>query len=586
VKKGLEVCEQYKLSIDPRLYLNAADAYQMLGLYEKAIENYTLCKNILEDQKNLKGVSIVLNNIGNIFSNRRNDREALNYYLKSIKIREKIGVADEDAGMIINAGSSYYSLKDIENAEKYLIRGISIAEKLNQNVHLVFAFSTYSQILLDKKNFSKAKEIILKGLAIAERNGHVSAANDLTLMLIEYYLITGDTKNARMHLVKMEKHFRKTKAENYYFIYEKLAKVEAACGKFKEAFEYHKKFHQEYEKSFNVEHDLKIQQLLAANEIEAANKIAVAEKLKNVELKKTYDELDIAHKELKATQAQLIQQEKMASLGVLTAGVAHEINNPINFVKANVSPLKRNLQEVRLIYEKISAFVPPGLKADVEKLKKEYDLDYTLNETNQLLTGIEEGATRTAQIVNSLGNFTRTDENEKKKTDLQESLESTLMLLHPKVKKKNVSIEKSYSSLPAIECFPGQLNQVFMNIINNAIDAVDEGGVIRLELGSRKELEVRSPKSEDSNISPKPETLNSKLETNDWLVVKISDNGYGMTEEVKAKIFDPFFTTKDVGKGTGLGLSISYGIIEKHGGMIEVESEVGKGSEFRIYLPV
>ncbi|HKR05146.1 MAG TPA: ATP-binding protein, partial [Bacteroidia bacterium] len=251
-----------------------------------------------------------------------------------------------------------------------------------------------------------------------------------------------------------------------------------------------------------------------------------------------------AYEDLKKAQEQLIQSEKMASLGQLTAGVAHEINNPINFVSANVNPLKRNFAEL----------------IDVIKNKKTLnadELNYTINETHELLTGIEEGSRRTAEIVIGLRNFSRLDEEEMKKASINEGIHSTLVLLKSKLKQNNIEVINLFDDLPEIECYPGKLNQVFMNIISNAIDAISENG--KIIITTSKE--------------------------NDRIKISICDNGKGMSREVKQKIFDPFFTTKDVGKGTGLGLSISYGIIEKHKGNIEVNSEVGKGSEFLISLP-
>jgi signal transduction histidine kinase len=249
-------------------------------------------------------------------------------------------------------------------------------------------------------------------------------------------------------------------------------------------------------------------------------------------------------KELKDTQQQVIQQEKMASLGQLTAGVAHEINNPINFVSANVNPLKRNFTEL----------------VDLIKNKKEFsddELNYTISESYQLLTGIEEGSRRTAEIVKGLRNFSRLDEEEMKKANINEGIESTLVLLRNKLTHSNIELIKSFEELPEIECYPGQLNQVFMNILSNAIDAIGRDG--KIAIATSKE--------------------------NDGVKISIRDNGKGMSEEVKQKIFDPFFTTKDVGKGTGLGLSISYGIIKKHNGRIEVNSAESTGTEFVLTLP-
>lgn len=266
-------------------------------------------------------------------------------------------------------------------------------------------------------------------------------------------------------------------------------------------------------------------------------------------------------RELEQRQQQLIQSEKMASVGLLTAGIAHEINNPVNFVSANITPLRRDISEVLTLLEKYESVDQNNLQQKLEeilKYKNKIDLSYTLKEINSLINGIEEGSRRTSEIVKGLRNFTRVDENDLKNADINEGIESTLVILHARTDDRVEVIKKLDKRLPQIKCYPGQLNQVFMNILTNAIDAIEENGKI---------------------------TITTSRE-NDKIKISFRDTGKGMTEEVKKKIFDPFFTTKDVGKGTGLGLSISYGIIEKHNGKIEVNSEVGKGSEFVITLQV
>jgi signal transduction histidine kinase/HAMP domain-containing protein len=274
-----------------------------------------------------------------------------------------------------------------------------------------------------------------------------------------------------------------------------------------------------------------------------------------------YEELGKALKTLRSAQEQLVQSEKMSSLGLLTAGIAHEINNPINFVSGNVGPLRRDIDDVVGIvrkYQEIStASDPRDALATVHEAAREIDLHYTMEEINTLLRGIEEGATRTAEIVRGLRNFSRLDENEIKSVDIHEGLDSTLTLLHNKYRDR-IEIVKSYGELPKVDCFPGQLNQVFMNILSNAVQAIVDTGTI--------------------TINTEPTAGGIKL--------SIHDSGMGMSDDIKKKIFDPFFTTKDVGVGTGLGLSITYGIIEKHNGRIDVESAPGKGTTFVITLPI
>ena len=265
--------------------------------------------------------------------------------------------------------------------------------------------------------------------------------------------------------------------------------------------------------------------------------------------------------DLKEAQQQLVMSEKMASLGQLTAGIAHEINNPINFVSANIKPLKEDLADILECINRYESVIQKnkleGMFSGVQQFKNNTDINISIQEVNDLLKGIEEGANRTSEIVKGLRNFSRLDQNVIKKANLNEGIESTLALLHS-VYKDKVEIERDYGEIPEVECLPGQVNQVFMNILSNAIQAIPESGKIFIKT----------------------------REENDEVKISIRDTGHGMSDETKQKIFDPFYTTKEVGKGTGLGLSISYGIIERHSGKIEVNSEIGKGTEFIIILPI
>jgi signal transduction histidine kinase/streptogramin lyase len=286
--------------------------------------------------------------------------------------------------------------------------------------------------------------------------------------------------------------------------------------------------------------------------------VIVIIRLRTRQLEKVKNYLE---KEVEKRTSQLIDSEKMASLGQLTAGIAHEINNPINFVSGNVAPLNRDFRDLMSILETYDGLVRKyrleGKFDEVEKMKKEIKFQYLVDEIEHLLRGIEEGAQRTSEIVKGLRHFSRLDEHDFKLADIHEGLDSTLLILRNKMKDK-IRIEKEYADIPKIMCFPGQLNQVFMNILNNAIQAMEGEGVIHIRTGMERGL----------------------------VVIRIRDNGRGMTEEVRKRIFEPFFTTKEVGQGTGLGLSISYGIVEKHNGSIQVESEPGQGTEFTIRLPL
>jgi two-component system NtrC family sensor kinase len=285
------------------------------------------------------------------------------------------------------------------------------------------------------------------------------------------------------------------------------------------------------------------------------------------DLEKANNTLNSAIVELKEAQSQLVDAEKMAGLGQLTAGIAHEINNPINFVTSNIKPLSLDINELNDVinmYEKIdrNGNLEQQLSA-VEAFKKRIDINFVREEIKSLLNGIGEGAQRTAEIIRSLKNFSRLDESDTKPVDLNEGLNSTLVLIRSTFP-SNMVVIKNYGELPLVECLPGKINQVFMNLITNAIHAIKSKSAPE----EKEFLEV------------------STWQQDDHVFVSIKDSGMGMTEEIKQKIFEPFFTTKDVGEGTGLGLSIVFRIIESHQGNIDVVTNVNQGTEFIITLPL
>jgi signal transduction histidine kinase len=280
---------------------------------------------------------------------------------------------------------------------------------------------------------------------------------------------------------------------------------------------------------------------------------------KNEQLNIQKEELRATLENLKLSQVQLVQSEKMASLGQLVAGIAHEINNPVTYITAGVDSLKTNIEDVRKVLDIYHKITPGNVKSrlkEIDNLKEKVEYNQAIKEINKLIESIQNGTKRTTEIVKGLRTFSRLDEDILKMADIHEGLDSTLILLHNKYKNR-IEIIKNYGDLPFVECYPGQLNQVFMNILANAIDAIEDSGTI---------------------------TITTSFE-NKIISIKISDTGKGIEENLKEKIFEPFYTTKEPGKGTGLGLSISHGIIEKHKGKISLRSEVGKGSEFVITLP-
>ena len=265
--------------------------------------------------------------------------------------------------------------------------------------------------------------------------------------------------------------------------------------------------------------------------------------------------------ELKEAQTQLIQNEKMSSLGQMVAGIAHEINNPVNFIYGNLNHAQEyadDLLDLIQLYQNEY----PNPQENIQIASEEMELEFIQEDLPKLLDSMKVGANRIRQIVLSLRNFSRLDEAEMKAVDLHEGIDSTLLLLNNRLK-QGIDVVKNYGDLPAVVCYPAQINQVFMNIISNATDAL-----------------LADKESSDQTVTISTEAASGQV------VVKIRDNGPGIPEEIKGRLFDPFFTTKPIGQGTGLGLSISYQIIQKHQGAIAVNSALGQGSEFVITLPI
>ena len=278
------------------------------------------------------------------------------------------------------------------------------------------------------------------------------------------------------------------------------------------------------------------------------------------------EELSQALHELQQTQAQLVQTEKMSSLGQMVAGIAHEINNPANFIHGNLECAGNYLQdllETLKLYQKYYPTPTDEIQHHVEAT----DIDFIMEDLPKMLNSMQEGTRRIREIVLNLRNFSRLDEATMKQVDIHQGIDSTLLILGHRLKAKSrhpeIEVIQNYGKIPLVECYAGQLNQVFMNLLSNAIDALEE-----------------------NNNHPGIITISTYTDNAQQVIVKIADNGAGMTSDIQSKIFDPFFTTKAVGRGTGLGLSISYQIIVSlHGGLLNCTSIQGKGTEFTICIP-
>ncbi|MGB3402726.1 MAG: ATP-binding protein [Microcoleaceae cyanobacterium] len=320
------------------------------------------------------------------------------------------------------------------------------------------------------------------------------------------------------------------------------------------------------ESQFIAEEELYKQNQQLQQEIQERQLIEDALRQSESQLKIQTQELEYTLQELKQTEAQLIQSEKMSSLGQMVGGIAHEINNPVGFIHTNLtyaSDYSNDLLELIECYQQYYPEAVPEIQTKIEEI----DLEFLTDDFGKIIQSMKVGTERITNIVQSLRTFSRLDESDLKDINIHDGIESTLMILQNRLNSvsPHIKVIKEYGELPLVYCYGGQLNQVLMNIINNAIDALSE---------------TPHPKQKIIRIQ-------TEIHQQNWIRIGISDNGHGMNEDVCSKVFDPFFTTKPVGKGTGLGLSTSYQIIvENHGGQLQCDSTLGKGTEFVIQIPI
>ncbi|MGK7926238.1 MAG: sensor histidine kinase, partial [Spirulina sp.] len=331
--------------------------------------------------------------------------------------------------------------------------------------------------------------------------------------------------------------------------------------------------------NFAVPADLKAQEFasLAITFLDAYNRLQneiYERRQAETALREKSHQLEQAILELQQTQSQLIQTEKMSSLGQLVAGIAHEINNPVGFIAGNIVHAKQYFHDFLRLFETYREFYPNPEPA-IQDLMEEIDFDFALKDYQSLLISMQTGTNRIRDIVLSMRNFSRLDEADMKKADLHEGIDSTLLILQHRLKAKSDRVEiqviKDYDRIPPIYCYPSQLNQVFMNLLSNAIDALEEQ--VQTETNFSPQINIRTE-------------VRDRLEHSKSVVIRIADNGSGISQETQKRLFEPFFTTKPIGKGTGLGLSISYKIVvDRHKGRLVCSSQPNKGTEFEIEIP-
>ncbi len=585
-----------------RAYGYMAETYILQGNH-KNVKRYLLSAiEIFEQLKDSLRLVYALQNLGYLNYSMGQYDTALVLYSLTGDLFKKLNITYAYFYCLGNSGLVYSRLSDFDKAEEYLLQAIDTLARLGDERAVTEFMIEYANILQQKGEIKKAidyasRAFINTDIKEYERDAAFTLAKlyensgmfDSAYYFQSIYIAANDTiKNIesvqKMADLRTEYEVAEKQTEVdvleknkliqriiniglgiilflaiglvtlYYYSLKRSRRLTAALDERRVLLEKQSsELKEKNDRIIRVNEELKTINEILENQKEELHQ-------QKDRLQEQKEELQITFENLKTTQSQLIQSEKMASLGQLVAGIAHEINNPVTFISAGVDSLDKNIGEVREvldIYQKVTPGNAEKRLKEIEKLKEKIKYKETIREINKLIDSVKTGTERTTEIVKGLRTFSRLDEDVLKVADIHEGLDSTLILLRNKYKDR-IEIKKRYGDVPEIECYPGQLNQGFMNILSNAIDAIDDKGTITI--------------------------VTSK--SNGSIRIGIKDSGRGIPEDIQSRIFEPFFTTKEIGKGTGLGLSITHSIIEKHNGNIEVKSKARQGTEFVIVLPV
>ncbi|MDD2563574.1 MAG: tetratricopeptide repeat protein [Salinivirgaceae bacterium] len=541
------------------IYNNIGSLYQTTKEYEKALDFFQKALPLLKEMNDKKGIGACYSNIGLMFKNTDNLDQAIQYFKRSLKIFEEI---DDVVGKISVGGN---------------MASVYNSFALSKSISRISKISYYQQAV----KFSE------EALLLAKERGILSEINKNSSHLMNAYKGLGlDSKAleyAVLYIETQDSLFQQeiNKSLDEIIAKHELEKIQKEQEIDKQIIERHRQVNRKQKVIIVISIIAFVivlvllgllirfmkQRLLTYNllaqrneELNKANEEIVTQHGHLTELNK---ELQTKNEQIKKSQMKLIQSEKMASLGVLTAGIAHEINNPINFVFAGSNSLTRDFQDIKEVVRALEMVDQENITAEQKLMKirgamKDFEFDQAVEASEQTIKDIKLGAARAAEIVDGLRGFSRGETDDWIMYDLHKAIDGVLILLKNSYKGR-IEITKEYDeNLPQIESRGGQINQVIMNLLSNAIDAIEMKGSISI----------------------------TTKKTNSKVCIAISDSGKGIPSDVKSKMFDPFFTTKDVGKGTGLGLSISFGIILEHKGTIDVLSKEGEGSEFIVTLPI
>ncbi len=619
-KKSLKIREEIKDKRGIRgSYNGIGNTYMDKGDYKNAIKYLVKFLKFCEEANDKKGIAIASNNIGIVYKSLKFWDEAIRYFEQGLKISQELNNKLEISNNLSNLGIVYHEKKDLKKGLEYLKRALAIRNDIDDKSGVVESYNNLGLICLDKEDYHNAEEyfklsydlgsfIDYKPSIAISRNG----SSQIYLSYGDSALAEGNKAYAQKNYNIALRHAQEAlsiaqaldinpqirDASNTLF---KIYKTRKNDSKALEYYELHIKTRDSIESEENrrelikQEFQFEYEKQVAIDKYEYEKKIAAdeavaAERIKQEKDKQLYlyfglsillllialiftryrlsqqqkKVIQTTLTDLKQTQNQLVQSEKMAALGVLTAGVAHEINNPINFIRGSNDGLKTLTQEISEVLEKLKLLSIDDDKTlnnqkIIAEIKNTTLVEEHLSMLPEFIEGIDIGVDRTAKIVSGLLLYSRNDHTISQNANINEIIDAALLILKNKYKHNIEVVTTLDANLPEINCYPSQLNQVFVNLIDNAIYAIgDKAGVI---------------------------SITTSL-LNDNITVSIKDNGEGIPEDIIDKIFDPFYTTKEVGKGTGLGLSICQGIISNHNGTIEVKSEEGNGTEFIISVPL
>lgn len=534
-------------------YASVGGMYYQLGEYESALLHYRRAFSLREAANDTMSIALSMKGLGRLYRTIAVYDSSQYYLSRSLALFKRTGSITHIFDNYKELGLLFRNMKQYEQAEYVFLQGLEAAQSLGSDGRVADIYLEMGKLYLDIKEIDKAKKNITKSQEIFQNSRDLEGLQQVYVLLSELSEASGEleqalalmelstqykdtfyTSNSNKRLAELRMSFETEQTETEL---ENLRKEEAFRTRERNGLFY------------GV---ITLILLLAALfyaillRIKAFRKLLVEKNKTDALLK----EKEALVENLKNTQTQLVQSEKMASLGQLTAGIAHEINNPINFIAASCFALESDFDELRPHIQKIE---------EVEEHTENPDSEIALvvDEIPELINSIKRGVTRTQEIVSNLNTFSRKSYGQFEKSNLQEGIDSALTILSNKIKER-IQVHKDYGDIPLVECQLLRINQVFLNLLNNAIDAMEIDGDLFI----------------------------STSQQGDQVVIKIKDTGIGMSKATMKRIFEPFYTTKEIGKGTGLGLSISYGIIQNHKGRIAVKSEPGQGSEFTIYLPI